>query len=77
MSESLTEKIICCRCKQEIDGFKDHVTGVTGGYYEVHAGYWQAFANPGEKNVCDPCMFADERFIAVYGHHAGARDTVK
>lgn len=67
----LTEKLTCCRCKKSIDGFKDHLTGTTAGYYEVHEGYWQAFANVGEKIVCDPCMFADERYIAVYGQRAG------
>jgi hypothetical protein len=71
MSDLLREKITCCRCKQEINGFKDHMTGTTAGYYEVHAGYWNEFANPGEKNICDECMFQDERYIAVYGKHAG------
>lgn len=69
---SICESVTCCRCKLPVkDAFKDFLTGTTAGYYEVHDGYWNAFANPGEKFICDECMFKDERYIAVYGNHGG------
>lgn len=40
----------------------------TCGYYNVRRGtYWHKFANEGELQVCDNCMWDDPRYIAVYG----------
>lgn len=60
--------IICDRCKKEIQGFK--ISGeVTGGYYEVGplGNVWGKFSNPGERNVCDNCMWTDPRYVVAYG----------
>ncbi len=58
----------CDRCKHTFDGDKDADGGFTMGYYEVGptGKAWGDFANPGEIVVCDACMFADPRYIAVY-----------
>lgn len=41
---------------------------MTAGYYVAAA--WSAFTNPGELYVCESCMWADPRYIAVYGRHS-------
>lgn len=58
--------IVCDRCKQEVRDAVKACDGTTGGYYEVERGRWRKFANPGEKYVCDVCMFRHERYIKVY-----------
>ena len=68
----------CDRCKKTFDGDKVETPEIaaaayfTCGYYEVgpSAKAWGQFANPGENIVCDACMFADPRYIAVYGQRA-------
>lgn len=60
------EIIICDRCKKPIDGFRSE--GATAGFYDTSAPEpWGKFANPGENNVCDNCMWSDPRYQAVYG----------
>lgn len=62
----MTDEVITCdRCKKKIDGFRDH--GMTAGFYDTSTDLWGKFANPGEKNVCDDCMWSDPRYQAVYG----------
>ena len=40
----------------------------TGNYYSVWPGcYWNKFARPGEREVCDACMWADPAYQAEYG----------
>jgi hypothetical protein len=56
----------CDRCKQTFDGF-EWEDGTTAGFYYVHFGSWSRFARPYEVVVCDPCMWADPDYIAVYG----------
>lgn len=57
----------CSRCKRDIGGIRDE--GVTGGFYD--AAGWPQFAYEGETEICDDCMFTDERYQSVYGgeHH--------
>ena len=38
----------------------------TSGYYDVTRA-WKDFARLGEKRVCDNCMWADPKYIAIYG----------
>lgn len=40
----------------------------TGGFYRITKGdYWEKFAKPNEKIICDNCMHSDPKWIAVYG----------
>ena len=55
----------CDRCGKgsyEAD-IKEEEESITAGYYRG----WTEFTNPGELIVCDACMHADPRYIAVYG----------
>lgn len=59
----------CDRCGEKFDGSRGE--DFTAGFYDVSptdspAG-WDKFANPGERVVCDRCMWADPRYVAVYG----------
>jgi hypothetical protein len=56
--------VTCDRCKKEVDSPPPTGEGMTAGYYHN----WTQFTNPGEVNVCDECMWADARYIAVYGN---------
>lgn len=61
--------VICSRCKEVLrDVIKTDT--FTGGYYEVHKGYWSKFAKPGEQILCDACMFKDEGYIEEFGKHS-------
>ena len=56
----------CDRCKKQVNGIKTETA--TGGFYEVANPLgWGKYADPGEKIVCDNCMWNDPRYIAVYG----------
>lgn len=55
----------CDRCQSDVEGYIDP-EGWSAGVY-VTTSYWSKFANPGEKQVCDACMWADPRYIAKYG----------
>ena len=46
----------CDRCHEKFEGSRT----------EAPAG-WDKFAHPGEKTVCDRCMWTDPRYVAVYG----------
>lgn len=66
--------VTCDRCKQQIDGIREPAdpatgfVGATGGFYETgNPEGWGKYADPGERIVCDACMHADPRYIAVYG----------
>jgi hypothetical protein len=66
------QAMVCSRCLAKIDGEKitlPHGAEVTLGYYEVAAGYWHKFAEPGEVLLCDACMWADPRYQTIYGVH--------
>lgn len=54
----------CDRCKQPIKDFTPPTgEGFTVGYYHN----WTEFMDPGERIVCGACIWADPRYIAVYG----------
>lgn len=58
--------VTCDRCGAKVEGIRTETA--TGGFYDVRPGSgWSGFANPGEANVCDPCMFADPRYQLAYG----------
>ena len=67
----IPKTIICDRCHSTIDGILDDSFKsiiMTAGYYVVNKGYWKAYGNDGEVNICDNCMFADARYIKRYGN---------
>lgn len=69
-------QLTCDRCHKVIEGFTDGA-GMTAGYYEGGSGsYWAKFMGKEEKRVCDACMWADDRYRAVYGqrHRPAAED---
>lgn len=59
----------CSRCKMDLFDLlmRNSTKGMTVGYYEVKEGQWARFANPGERYLCDACMWKDPRYIEVYG----------
>lgn len=59
-------QIQCDRCHEWVDG-EVHENFSCGVYVTSGEGYWSRFANPGEDIVCDNCMWADPRYIALYG----------
>ncbi len=65
--------ITCDRCNSIVEGTIDDIpvsgekVKCTGGFYDVTEGYWNKFANEGEKRVCDSCMHSDLRYIKNYG----------
>jgi hypothetical protein len=75
LPQSASVTVVCDRCKATVEGLR--TMRFTGGFYEVQADLrtlditsWSRYANPGEKIVCDACMHADPRYIAVYGTYA-------
>ncbi len=61
----------CSRCKADLSElWKVSTKDMTVGYYEVREGPWAKFANPGERYLCDACMWKDPRYIAVYGEYS-------
>jgi hypothetical protein len=65
-------EIRCDRCKQIIDGAVVESRFSSGVY--VIPTMWEDFANPGEQFVCDACMWADPRYVAVYGKNPGTNN---
>ena len=60
--------ITCSRCGKQVEGYRDEIA--TGGFYDAKA--WDQFANEGETEICDDCMWTDPRYIAVYGNMKAA-----
>lgn len=59
-------EIECDRCHQKVMGQIDDTS--SAGVYVVEEGWcWSKFARPGERIVCDSCMWADPRYIKIYG----------
>jgi hypothetical protein len=65
MPKTPRRTVDCSRCGKIIDSPPPEPSEMTAGYY-IAAGH-QQFANPGEVYVCDACMWADPRYIAVHG----------
>lgn len=60
------ENQFCSRCAKDLTELVSASdTGMTMGYYRAEG--WLEFSNPGEKYICDECMFEDPRYIAIYG----------
>ena len=54
----------CDRCGKTIDGAQSE-TG-TAGFYNVSNEPWAKYALPGERIICDPCMWSDAGYRADY-----------
>lgn len=75
MSDDIT--IVCDRCGKTVKGLMGTSLdnegrpnmGFTAGFYRIakDGEGWGQYTNPGERNVCDECMWADPRYIADYG----------
>lgn len=58
----------CDRCHKPVVNFEPAKGGMTTGYYNVGEGSpWARYANPGERMICDACMWADPTYIVDYG----------
>jgi hypothetical protein len=62
----------CSGCKELVEGVRGN--GFTGGFYDVAKGEWSKFARPGEKRLCDVCMWSRPEYQLVYGVQGGAPD---
>ena len=63
-------EVTCSRCHTNLPGSKLPDGGMTAGYYDVRGtDGWADYANPGEQYLCDSCMWADPRYIAIHGKH--------
>lgn len=60
-------RVVCSRCREKVADARPPEHGFTIGYY-ILEGYWSQFANIGEEILCDRCMWADDRYIKIYGH---------
>ena len=68
--------VVCDRCGRQIEGME--FEEATAGFYRMTAAPWIKYARPEETNVCDGCMWADERYLADYPFMRGATaDEVK
>lgn len=67
---SYFDRVLCDRCHQAVEGFLPNAGGMSGGVYVG----WNAQMNPGENVVCDKCMWADPRYIALYGPRQNGQD---
>ena len=58
--------VTCDRCGKQIEGI-EHETA-TGGFYriKVDGEGWGKYTNPGERVVCDDCMWHDPRYLVDY-----------
>jgi hypothetical protein len=60
----------CSRCRKVVDREPFPRTGMTAGYYDVQGDpsyEWGCYARPGEKFLCDSCMWADPKYILRRG----------
>jgi len=59
----------CSRCQLDLSSLAAvSGNGMTVGYYNADG--WVGFCDPGEKYICDACMFKDPRYIKIYGIHS-------
>lgn len=62
--------VVCDRCRKTVEGMRG--PRYTAGFYDAEA--WVKYTNPGEKIICDNCMWSDARYQADYGKtNAAAR----
>lgn len=63
---------VCSRCRRRVAGFRrPRADRFTIGYYVVAPpAWWARFARPGERIVCDACMWVDPGYVAVYGRRS-------
>lgn len=62
----------CNHCSKVVEGVRGE--NFTGGFYDVAKGFWKNFARPGEKRLCDVCMWSRPEFQLVYGVFNGVQD---
>ena len=62
-SEFSTDEIVsaCSRCDRFV------FLPPASATFDVTSLYWSQFANPGETLLCAACLYADYRYIAVWG----------
>ena len=56
-------KVTCNRCKKVVEGILNK--DFTGGFFEMTK--WREYRRDNEQYVCDPCMFADPKYVERYG----------
>jgi hypothetical protein len=56
-------KITCDRCKQPVEGIRGQE--FTAGFYDMSK--WEEYRRDNERYVCEPCMFADPKYVERYG----------
>lgn len=56
----------CSRCGVEAVGHED--ADCTAGFYQVGQAPWDRFARAGETVLCEPCMWRDPIYAALYGN---------
>lgn len=66
--------ITCDRCGNTVEGIRDsfefegRTIKTTSGFYDLSEdGGWVRFAQSGEKQICDECMFGDPEYQKIYG----------
>ena len=68
--------IRCDRCNRFVEG-EYGAWGVTKGYYWVAAGSpWQRYSQPGERYICECCMWKDAGYIRDFGPRAHDHECV-
>jgi hypothetical protein len=62
--------LTCPRCKTAVEGSASWSPGqMTVGWY--HRAGWAGFMRADEQLLCDACMWAEPRYVEVYGPHFG------
>ena len=56
-------QVICDRCKQIVEGLRGEE--FTAGFYDMAK--WEDYRRENEQNVCNPCMYADPKYVAHWG----------
>jgi hypothetical protein len=56
-------KVTCDRCKRVVDGLR--AEQFSAGFYDMTK--WEEYRRDNERYVCEPCMFADLKYVERYG----------
>lgn len=59
-------RVVCDRCKKNIQGWRAEDNSVTSGFYEVFREPWSKYARGEEREICDACMWNDPGYSADY-----------